>query len=180
MTTKGTTTEGTTGTRTHTTIGSPIGRLTLVATDGKLSGVYMDGQRRAPGPATLGDASVAGAEEVFAEAIRQLGEYFAGERTEFDLPLHLEGSDFQLGVWRALTRIPYGQTRTYGEIAAEFGGGWETARAVGAINGQNPLAIVVPCHRVIGADGSLTGYGGGLERKRFLLDLESREARLFP
>jgi len=113
----------------------------------------------------------------FRSAATQLGEYFAGERQAFDLPLRPEGSEFQQRVWSALCDIPYGRTISYGELALRIGdpGG---ARAVGAANGQNPISIVVPCHRVIGADGSLTGYGGGLERKRHLLDLEAGRSRL--
>ena len=106
-------------------------------------------------------------------AARQLGEYFGGIRREFDLPLDLRGTDFQVSVWKALLKIPYGETRSYGQIALELGKA-AAVRAVGAANGANPIAIVVPCHRVIGARGALTGYGGGLDRKRFLLELESR------
>ncbi len=106
------------------------------------------------------------------EAVRQLEEYFAGRRRRFDLPLDLRGTPFQLRVWELLQGIPYGETRSYGELAQDLGRPG-AARAVGAANGANPLAIVVPCHRVIGAGGALTGYGGGIERKRFLLELES-------
>ncbi len=106
------------------------------------------------------------------EAARQLAEYFAGTRRGFQLPLHMRGTPFQLRVWAALLRIPYGETRTYGALAAQLDCPG-AARAVGAANGANPLSIVVPCHRVIAAGGGLGGYGGGLERKRFLLDLES-------
>jgi methylated-DNA-[protein]-cysteine S-methyltransferase len=124
--------------------------------------------------AEIGERSDAGV----ADVTRQLGEYFAGERTAFDLPLRPVGSGFELAVWDQLIRIPYGETRSYGHVAQAVGepGG---AQAVGAANGRNPLAIVVPCHRVIGADGSLVGFGGGLARKRFLLDLEQRDSRLF-
>jgi methylated-DNA-[protein]-cysteine S-methyltransferase len=109
---------------------------------------------------------------VLDEAARQLAEYFAGERTQFDLPLELHGTAFQRECWLALATIPYGQTVSYGEQARRLGLGPESARAVGAANGQNPLPIVLPCHRVIGADGSLTGFGGGLPTKRFLLEHE--------
>lgn len=102
----------------------------------------------------------------------QLGQYFAGERTEFDLPLASDGTEFQQKVWAELQRIPYGETASYGEIARRLGYEAGISRAVGAANGANPIPIVVPCHRVIGADGSLTGYAGGVERKRTLLDLE--------
>jgi methylated-DNA-[protein]-cysteine S-methyltransferase len=109
------------------------------------------------------------------EAETQLASYFAGELTEFDLPLAPAGSGFQLAVWAALTRIPYGETASYGEIAAEVGRP-DAVRAVGATNGRNPIAVIVPCHRVIGADGTLVGYGGGLPRKRLLLELEAEHA----
>jgi methylated-DNA-[protein]-cysteine S-methyltransferase len=153
--------------RTHTMIDSPIGALTLVATDGALSGVYMEDHLHMPDPATFGPRVGAGLEE----AAEQLGEYFAGQRERFTLRARVEGSDFQRRVWQAVAAIPYGQTRTYGQLADAFGRR-DRARAVGAANGRNPLAIVVPCHRLVGADGGLTGYGGGLARKRFLLDLE--------
>ncbi|QKW11263.1 methylated-DNA--[protein]-cysteine S-methyltransferase [Streptomyces sp. NA04227] len=115
--------------------------------------------------------------EPFTEALAQLEAYFAGELKEFDLELALAGTEFQQSVWRELTRIPYGETRTYGQLAAALGKP-NASRAVGLANGKNPVGIIVPCHRVIGADGSLTGYGGGLERKRGLLDFE-RGAVLF-
>src|SRR5215207_3742601 len=108
----------------------------------------------------------------FRDAEEQLGAYFAGELTDFDLPLAPSGSAFQLRVWAALTQIPYGETRSYGEIASTVGRP-DAFRAVGATNGRNPIAVVVPCHRVIGSDGSLIGYGGGLDRKRILLELEA-------
>ena len=110
------------------------------------------------------------------EAQRQLEEYFAGERTEFSLPLESHGTDFQQRVWRALRAIPFGTTISYGELARRIGNP-RAVRAVGLANGRNPISIIVPCHRVIGANGTLTGYGGGLERKRFLLALESGGAR---
>jgi methylated-DNA-[protein]-cysteine S-methyltransferase len=109
---------------------------------------------------------------VLARTRQQLEEYFAGTRTEFDLPLAPTGTGFQLRVWQALTEIPYGRTESYGHVAARLGLVPGASRAVGLANGANPISIVVPCHRVIGANGSLTGYGGGLDRKRFLLDLE--------
>jgi methylated-DNA-[protein]-cysteine S-methyltransferase len=152
---------------------SPIGPLTVVQEDGALVRLAMSPPWR-PVEGGIGQQS----DEGFDDVVRQLGEYFAGERTAFDLPLHPVGSDFELRVWDQLTRIPYGETRSYGHVARAVGepGG---AQAVGAANGRNPLAIVVPCHRVIGADGSLVGFGGGLPRKRFLLDLEQRDRRLF-
>ena len=152
---------------------SPIGPLTLVQEDGELVHLVMSPPTGLD-PDVLGERSDAG----FDSVVRQLGEYFAGERTTFDLPLRPAGSDFELAVWAQLRQIPYGETRSYGYVARAVGepGG---AQAVGAANGRNPLAIVVPCHRVIGADGSLIGFGGGLPRKRFLLDLEQRADRLF-
>jgi methylated-DNA-[protein]-cysteine S-methyltransferase len=162
------------GVMTHTLVPSPIGPVTLVATDGVLSKVLLPELDGSPARGAFGVAVGDG----FTEAARQLAEYFAGIRTAFDLPLHLAGSAFQQRVWAGLIRIPYGETRSYGQLAADVGLDPRTAsRAVGAANGRNPLAIIVPCHRVIGADGSLTGYAGGIERKRFLLDLES--TRLF-
>ena len=135
-----------------------------------LAGLYLDAQRYRPGAAAFG-APGDPARPPFAAAARQLGAYFAGELTRFDLELKPDGTPFQRMVWTALRAIPYGQTVTYGELAARLGAPG-SSRAVGLANGKNPISIVVPCHRVIGADGSLTGYGGGLPRKRFLLDLE--------
>jgi methylated-DNA-[protein]-cysteine S-methyltransferase len=145
----------------------------MVGADGALVRVAMS-PPAALDPEVLGERS----DEEFTDAARQLAEYFAGDRTTFDLPLRPVGSDFELAVWHQLTLIPYGETRSYGHVAKAVGepGG---AQAVGAANGRNPLAVVVPCHRVIGADGSLIGFGGGLPRKRFLLDLEQRADRLF-
>jgi methylated-DNA-[protein]-cysteine S-methyltransferase len=160
--------------RTHTVVPSPIGPLTVVREDGALVRLAMSPPGRFV-DAEIGERSDEGFDDV---VVRQLGEYFAGERTAFDLPLRPAGSDFELAVWDQLTRIPYGETRSYGHVAAAVGEP-RGAQAVGAANGRNPLAIVVPCHRVIGADGSLVGFGGGLARKRFLLDLEQRDRRLF-
>jgi methylated-DNA-[protein]-cysteine S-methyltransferase len=162
------------GGRTHVTIGSPVGPLTLVAGDGALVALYMHAQRHRPDEAVFGLAGDHAAEP-FAAAASQLSAYFAGELTSFDLPLQPAGTAFQKKVWMALRDIPYGRTITYGELAAGIGSA-AASRAVGLANGKNPISIVVPCHRVIGTDGSLTGYGGGLERKRFLLDLEGRAA----
>jgi methylated-DNA-[protein]-cysteine S-methyltransferase len=153
--------------RTHTVIESPVGGLTVIAEDGLLSGLYFEGHKRGPGPEALGMPS----DEPFEEARRQLDEYFAGERTEFSLPLAPRGSEFQQRVWMLLREIPFGETRSYGELAMQLGG-MPLARAVGAANGRNPLSIIVPCHRVVGSNNDLTGFGGGVERKRFLLDLE--------
>jgi methylated-DNA-[protein]-cysteine S-methyltransferase len=141
---------------------TPIGTLGLVGSDAGLRAVYFDGMRVAP----------EGGCDVLDEARLQLEAYFAGELTEFDLPLDLGGTDFQRRCWLALATIPYGRTVSYGEQARRLGLGPASARAVGAANGQNPLPIVLPCHRVVGADGSLTGFGGGLDTKRFLLEHE--------
>jgi methylated-DNA-[protein]-cysteine S-methyltransferase len=156
--------------RTHVIVASPVGPLTIVADGGAIAALYMDAQRHAPQPETLGLPGDAG-DEPFATAARQLDAYFAGRLTEFDLPLALAGTDFQRQVWAGLRAIPYGQTVSYGELARRIGSP-AASRAVGLANGRNPVAIVVPCHRVIGSDGSMTGYGGGLDRKRFLLALE--------
>ncbi len=160
--------------RTHVTVPSPVGPLTIVAEGGKIAGLYMDAQRHAPSPDAFGSPADP-AREPFAAAAAQLTAYFAGQLTEFNLPLSPAGTDFQRKVWAGLQAIPYGQTLSYGELARRLGRP-AASRAVGLANGRNPIAIVVPCHRVIGADGSMTGYGGGLDRKRFLLALE-RDAR---
>ncbi len=155
--------------RTHTIVDSPIGPLTLVADDAALSGCYMAVHRHGPAREEFGVRDDTG----FEEAARQLAEYFAGDRTEFDLELRMAGTPFQRKVWAALREIPYGETESYGELAERIGEPG-SARAVGLSNGRNPISIIVPCHRVIGASGSLTGYGGGLERKQFLLGFEAR------
>jgi methylated-DNA-[protein]-cysteine S-methyltransferase len=154
--------------RTHTLVDSPLGPLTLVADDGVLCGLYMTGQRHRPPEDAFGVPD----SRPFAEAVRQLGAYFAGELTVFDLPLRLDGTPFRQRVWSALRDIPYGQTISYGQLADRIGNP-AASRAVGLANGRNPIGIIVPCHRVIGASGSLTGYGGGLDRKRRLLAFES-------
>jgi methylated-DNA-[protein]-cysteine S-methyltransferase len=155
------------------TVESPVGPLTIAGDGEAVSNLRMTDQTYAP-PDQLEWREDPRA---FAEVVAQLGAYFAGERTAFDVPLDLRGTDFQQLVWRALLEIPYGETRTYGELARTIGRP-NAARAVGLANGHNPVGIIVPCHRVIGADGSLTGYGGGLERKRALLALE--QARRAP
>jgi methylated-DNA-[protein]-cysteine S-methyltransferase len=154
-------------------VDSPYGPLSLVAEDGTLCGLYMEAQRHRPAEETFGPRE----DTQFAEAEEQLEAYFAGELKEFTLELRLNGTPFQRRVWDELRRIPYGETRTYGELA-ELLGAPKASRAVGLANGRNPIGVVVPCHRVVGADGSLTGYGGGLDRKRRLLDFE-RGAGLF-
>jgi methylated-DNA-[protein]-cysteine S-methyltransferase len=160
-------------TATHTTIDSPIGELTLVARGGVLSGLYFPGHWYMPAADVFGARSERG----FERAEEQLGEYFAGERTEFELATAVAGDDFQRRVWELIDRVPYGETTTYGEMARELGD-VTLARRVGGAVGRNPLSIVVPCHRVVGKDGSLTGYAGGLERKRSLLELEGAGVRL--
>jgi len=163
---------------TCTSVDSPVGELTLVAEDGRLTGLYFPHHWYRPDPATFGARSDAG----FGEVKRQLAEYFAGDRQRFELPIDARGDDFQRRVWELLDRIPYGRTATYGDLARDLGNP-ALARDVGAAVGRNPLCVIVPCHRVVGRDGKLTGYAGGLARKRLLLDLEElaadRSARLF-
>ncbi|MBS9374949.1 methylated-DNA--[protein]-cysteine S-methyltransferase [Rhodococcus sp. B50] len=158
--------------RTHTVIDSPIGELTLVNTDGVLSGVYMAEHRPAPDRTGFGEQTTDG----FDEAITQFAEYFAGRRTRFTVPTAPVGTPFQREVWESLKMIEYGTTRTYSEIALALGRP-TAVRAVAAANARNPLCIIVPCHRVIGSGGKLTGYAGGIERKRFLLDQEAQMLR---
>jgi methylated-DNA-[protein]-cysteine S-methyltransferase len=160
-----------------TVIDSPVDELLLTAAGGSLRSIWFSPHKARPQSSFVDTMTGAGgvrddAEPVLVETARQLGEYFAGDRRTFDLPLEPIGSEFQLQVWAALRTIPFGATWSYGDLAASIGKGPEAARAVGLANGANPLSIVVPCHRVIGADGSLTGFGGGLPRKRYLLDLE--------
>ncbi len=164
-----------TGRRCNAVVDSPIGQLTLVAKDGALAGLYMEVSRHRPDAATLGVPVGIDAAAVLEDAAEQLAAYFAGELTSFDLPLTMEGSGFQRSVWKELREIPYGQTISYGELARRIGQP-SASRAVGLANGRNPISIVVPCHRVIGSNGSLTGFGGGIDRKRFLLTLEQRTA----
>ena len=162
--------------RSHTVMPSPLGEITLVAEDGALVGCSWScptatrptTRAWVRPPTSVGDP-------VLSEAVAQLTEYFAGERTEFTLPLAPQGDAFQQKVWALLREIPYGQTRSYGELARALGD-VNLSQAVGWANGRNPISIIVPCHRVIGADGSLVGYAGGLDRKRFLLSLEEPPA----
>lgn len=154
----------------HLVIDSPVGPLRLSSDGSHLTGVYFAEHRHAP--RDLGaEVSASSAPAVLRDAAGQLQEYFAGTRTEFTLPLAAQGSDFQRRVWAQLGRIPYGQTRSYGELARALGQPG-ASRAVGLANGRNPISIVVPCHRVVGANGAITGYGGGVGRKQLLLDLE--------
>jgi methylated-DNA-[protein]-cysteine S-methyltransferase len=154
----------------HTVIDSPYGPLTLVTEDGALCGLYMTDQRHRPPEETFGGRD----DTSFGEAIDQLKAYFAGELTQFTLELRLNGTPFQRRVWDELRKIPYGETRSYGQLADALGNP-TASRAVGLANGKNPIGIIVPCHRVVGANGSLTGYGGGLDRKQRLLEFERGE-----
>jgi methylated-DNA-[protein]-cysteine S-methyltransferase len=171
-----------------TTTDSPVGELRIVAADGALVAVdFLDPSAPMAGESASHERAVArGLEPVgdradddtlLSEAARQLSAYFSGQLEEFDLPLEPHGTPFQQTVWARLRKIPYGETVTYGEIAAELGMGGHAARAVGMANGRNPVPIVVPCHRVVGSSGKLTGYGGGMARKQWLLAHE--QAALF-
>jgi methylated-DNA-[protein]-cysteine S-methyltransferase len=152
---------------------SPLGSMLLAASDAGLAGVWFEGQRYEPQDTHWREAP---GHPVLVEAIRQLREYFAGERTAFELPLDLtHGTPFQQSVWQQLLAIPQGATTSYAELGRRLGRP-QAARAVGAAEGRNPVSIVVPCHRVVGASGALTGYAGGLDRKTSLLDLEQRHS----
>ena len=153
----------------HTFMSSPVGRLTLVAGGAGLAAILWEHDR--PGRVRLPVVAEEPTHPVLVETERQLAEYFAGDRTAFTLPLDMHGTPFQRSVWLALLTIPFGETRTYGQIARQIGSP-DAVRAVGAANGRNPLSIVAPCHRVIGATGHLTGFAGGLAAKAYLLDLE--------
>jgi methylated-DNA-[protein]-cysteine S-methyltransferase len=167
----------------HTTVSTDeISDLILVATDDAITGIYFPKHWTNPDWSSFGEPVDAASDPVLAGAVVQLREYLRGERRDFDFPIELQGNDFQQRVWRILRDIPFGETRTYGDIAEELGDR-SLARMVGQAVGHNPISIVVGCHRVVGKSGSLTGYAGGLERKAFLLDLEEpdleRSARLF-
>jgi len=152
---------------------SPLGRMMLVAEGDALVGVYFDGQRHQP---PVGAAWRQRPESaVLRRAVTQLAEYFAGSRTRFDLPLAPAGTPFQRAVWQAIAAVPAGRTISYTELAANVGRP-ASVRAAGTATGRNPLSVVIPCHRIVGADGSLTGYAGGLERKAALLALERSDA----
>jgi methylated-DNA-[protein]-cysteine S-methyltransferase len=157
----------------YTTMKSPVGTLLLTGDDCGLRLLSFENSKRAAAvqPAWKSDQAP------FAEVIRQLQAYFSGERKDFDLPVAPEGTDFQLKVWRSLLTIPYGETISYRTLAERIGNP-KAVRAVGLANGRNPIPIIIPCHRVIGGDGSLTGFGGGLSTKRKLLDLESKQMTL--
>lgn len=165
-----------TATTRHIVTETSLGPLTIVRNDDVLTGVYFPGHWTRPDPATFGPLAAAGDADGFCDAVQQLNEYLGGRRREFDLPLapwsaSRLGDDRAQAAWRLIARIPYGSTATYGALAADFGGEM-TARDFGRYVAHNPLSIIVPCHRVVGADGSLTGYAGGLRRKRQLLELE--------
>ena len=165
--------------RSHAVVDSPCGPLTLVADGEALCGLYMTEQRHLPDVSTFGHPDPGAA--IFVRTQTELKEYFAGQRREFTVPITFHGTPFQQQVWQELKEIPYGVTISYGELADRLGKP-SASRAVGLANGKNPVSIIVPCHRVVGANGSLTGYGGGLERKRYLLDFEQDEpedGRLF-
>ncbi|MGR0221299.1 methylated-DNA--[protein]-cysteine S-methyltransferase [Agromyces sp. ZXT2-6] len=157
--------------RRHATLPTAVGDLLVVADDGGLVGVYFPGHWHPPAPDSLGVAVDARGDGLFAQLDVELREYLAGRRIRFDLPLAPVGDEFQQAVWAMLREIPYGETVTYGELAARLGDR-NLARRVGNAVGRNPISILVPCHRVVGADGSLTGYAGGFDRKRRLLELE--------
>jgi methylated-DNA-[protein]-cysteine S-methyltransferase len=157
--------------------GSPHGQMLLVANSDALSGVYFDGQKYLPGiaPQWRRDARHA----TLRQAKRELAEYFGGARKRFEVALAAEGTPFQRSVWKVISSVAFGETITYGELAHRAGCAG-SARAAGAATGRNPIGIIVPCHRIVGADGSLTGYAGGLDRKRALLALESEIPELLP
>jgi methylated-DNA-[protein]-cysteine S-methyltransferase len=157
----------------YKTMGSPVGVLTLVASDKRVAAILWENDD--PGRVRLGPLEEDGNHPVLLETERQLKDYFAGRLDRFSLPLEFNGTDFQKKVWAALTTIPFGETRSYAEIARQIGHP-AAVRAVGAANGRNPISIVAPCHRVIGSDGKLTGFAGGLEAKAFLLRMESKDA----
>jgi methylated-DNA-[protein]-cysteine S-methyltransferase len=162
------------GTR-HAVVGTAIGEITLVAAGHTLAGVYFPGHWYKPDSRTFGVKAVAGADPVLSVAERQIREYLDGARRAFAVPTATHGDAFQERVWTLLKTIPYGQTTTYGELAKRLGQS-ELARDVGQAVGRNPLAMIIPCHRVVGKDGKLTGYAGGLSRKKALLELEGQRA----
>jgi methylated-DNA-[protein]-cysteine S-methyltransferase len=153
----------------YTIVPSPVGKLKLIATDRGLAAVLWENEN--PNRVRLGTMVENPRHPILVQAKAQLGEYFAGTRTVFTMPLDMAGTAFQKKVWSALLAIPFGETRTYGELARQLGNP-KASRAVGAANGKNPLSIIAPCHRLIGSDGSLTGFAGGLATKQFLLTHE--------
>ena len=153
-----------------TTLQSPVGSLTVVASDAGLRAILWPVEK--PGRVSFEENVVVGSHEVLDATIEQLTAYFDGERTDFDLPLDMVGTDFQQAVWRGLLEIPWGQTHSYGELATALGKP-SASRAVGSATGRNPISVVVPCHRLVASSGKLTGFAGGLDAKRWLLDHES-------
>lgn len=160
------------------TVQSPVGRLILVADDEGITHLMLANTDLGSAGLDASDVPERVDDPVLAEAAAQLAQYFAGDRTAFELPLHPEGNSFELDAWMALATIPYGETISYAEQSRAIGRDG-AFRAVGSANGRNPIAIILPCHRVVGADGTLVGFGGGLDVKRALLDLESGVQRLF-
>ncbi|MDO9417798.1 methylated-DNA--[protein]-cysteine S-methyltransferase [Pararhizobium sp.] len=158
----------------YKTMISPVGALTLVASGRGLAAILWENDR--PNRVRLGDLIPQDKHPVLRLAEQQLDAYFAGQRTVFDISLDMKGTDFQKSVWVALLTIPFGETRSYADIARQIGSP-RAFRAVGAANGRNPISIITPCHRAVGSDGSLTGFAGGLEAKRYLLDLENITGR---
>lgn len=154
-----------------TEMASPVGLLKLVATDQALVAVLWENEN--PKRVRLAELVEDKKHPILLETQKQLNEYFAGQRTQFDLPLDFEGTEFQKKIWQALLTIPFGETRSYKQIAEQVGN-VKAVRAVGAANGRNPISIIAPCHRVVGANGKLVGFAGGLENKEILLKLESR------
>lgn len=153
-----------------TVMESPVGELRIIEREGSVSQIEFSPFRPPADGRPMGERH--DDLPVLVEAVRQLSAYFAGELTEFDLPLAPQGTEFQQRVWKELLEIPHGRTASYGEVAHRLGHTNAASRAVGTANGRNPIPIVIPCHRVIGANGTLTGYAGGMERKQVLLDLE--------
>lgn len=163
-----------TTTNCYTTIDSPVGPLFVQGDGTFVTGLYLQNHRGWRGP----EAAWTQSDEPFAAIRTQLAEYFAGDRQQFDVPIQLAGTPFQQTVWQELTRIPFGETISYAELARRVGKP-SASRAVGSANGRNPVSIIVPCHRVVGATGKLTGYGGGIENKRWLLDWERQASGLW-
>lgn len=166
----------------HASVETVLGQLTVVAEDERVTGLYFPHHWYRPDSASLGSETTAGADPLLARAAAELHEYLAGERRSFDVPLATRGDSFQEQVWTKLTEIPFGHTTTYGDVAEALGDK-SLAQRVGQAVGRNPLCVFIPCHRVVGAGGRLTGYAGGLARKRTLLELEepsmAKEGRLF-
>lgn len=158
----------------HTKVSTILGELEIVTTDGAIAGIYFPDHAKHPGPDSMGERVNVDSDELLQRTANQLREYLEGNRKTFDLPLAPQGDASSQNIWAMLTEIPYGQTTSYGQIAQMLGDR-NLAQRVGQAVGRNPISIIIPCHRVVGADGSLTGYAGGIERKRALLELEEPE-----